>query len=752
MEVYGILIAVILFFAIADLIVGVSNDAINFLNSAIGSKVASLKSIMVVVAIGICLGAVFSNDMMEVARKGIFNPQAFYFHEILVIFFSVMVVDILLLNYFNSIGIPTSTTVSIVFELLGAAVAMAIIKSIETASFTGLSSYINTDKAVNIVLGIFLSIVLAFVIGALVQFVTRVVMTFNYQKKSIYVAGIFAGLAFTSITYFILFKGLTSLSVFTINNSFIRQNINLLIFSAFMFWTVFSIFLIHYFKVNVYKLVVLTGTFALALAFAGNDLVNFIGVPLAAYQALQFWDVSGAEANTLSTHAFSQAIHTPIWILLGSGLVMMATLWFSKKAQYVIKTSVDLSRQEPGEERFASTEVSRNIVRFSRFLNHLLKMAIPKRILEKIDVSYEKLPVNPIKEKADELPAFDLVRASVNLMVASVLISMATDRQLPLSTTYITFMVAMGTSMADGAWGNDIAVYRISGVLKVLGGFLFTALVAFLLSGILAVIIYYAGIPVAVICVLLTFFVLLLSYINHRKSSKELAKEQRLKISESKTIKGIIDENAENVSKVLIRSSEIFNLTVSGLALGGIKELKTARQKALGLIQEIEVLRDNIFFSIKNIEDASVGASRVYILILDDLQQMVRSIDRISESAYEHVNDHHKNLRFNQIKELRELDLQIQALFTVIRVTFDKKSFENISAIYEEKKDLIASFSSKIDRQVARTRTDESSPKNTALYFSLLLETKELIDSVLNLITLYYRENRLAKEAEREGK
>jgi len=746
--VYWILFFVILFFAVADLIVGVSNDAINFLNSAIGSKVASLKSIIIVVAIGICIGVVFSNDMMEVARRGIFNPQAFYFNEILVIFFSVMVVDILLLNYFNSIGIPTSTTVSIVFELLGAAVAMAIIKNIETASFTGLSTYINTEKAVNIVIGIFLSIVIAFVIGALVQFAARVIMTFNYQKKPAYVAGIFAGLAFTSITYFILFKGLISLSVFTINNSFIKQNISLLIFSTFVFWAGFSISLIHYLKVNVFKLVVLTGTFALALAFAGNDLVNFIGVPLAAFQALQLWNTSVVDANSLSMHAFSQEIHTPIWILLGSGLIMITTLWFSKKAKYVIKTSVDLSRQEPGEERFASTAVSRNIVQYGRFLNRQVKQVVPDRVLDKINISFEKPSVNPIKEKADELPAFDLVRASVNLMVASVLISMATDRQLPLSTTYITFMVAMGTSMADRAWGNDIAVYRISGVLKVLGGFLFTALIAFLLSGVLAVIIYYAGIPAAVACVLLTFFVLLLSYINHRKSSKELAKEQKLKISESKTIKGIIDENAENVSKVLSRSSEIFTLAVSGLALGEIKELKTGRQKALGLVQEIDMLRDNIFFSIKNIEDASVGASRVYILILDDLQQMVRSINRISEKAFAHVNDHHKSLRFNQIKELRELDVQIQSLFAVIKATFDKKYFENISAIYEEKKDLIASFSIKIDRQVARTRTDESSPKNTALYFSLLLETKELIDSVLHLITLYYKENHIAKEVE----
>ena len=749
---YWILIAVILFFAIADLIVGVSNDAINFLNSAIGSKVASLNSIMIVVAIGICLGTVFSNDMMEVARKGIFNPQAFYLKDILIIFFSVMVVDILLLNYFNSIGIPTSTTVSIVFELLGAAVAIAIVKNIEAKSFVGLSTYINTEKAVNIVLGIFISIVIAFVIGALIQFVTRVVMTFNYQKKPIYVAGIFAGLAFTSITYFILFKGLNSLSTFSASNLYIKQNINLLIFTAFVFWTGLSVSLIYFFKVNVFKLVVLIGTFALALAFAGNDLVNFIGVPLAAFQALQSWNASGIDADSFSMHAFSQEVHTPIWILLGSGLIMITALWFSKKAKYVIKTSVDLSRQEPGEERFASTVVSRSIVQFSRFLNRQVLQVVPNRVLDKINLSFEKPSVNPIKEKADELPAFDLVRASVNLMVASVLISMATDRQLPLSTTYITFMVAMGTSMADRAWGSDIAVNRISGVLKVLSGFLFTALAAFLLSGILAVVIYYAGIPAAIICVLFTFFVLLLSYINHRKSSKEIAKEQKLKISESKTIKGIIDENAENVSKVLIRSSEIFTLTVSGLALGEIKELKTGRQKALGLVQEIEMLRDNIFFSIKNIEDASVGASRVYILILDDLQQMVRSINRISEKAYAHVNDHHKSLRFNQIKELRELDLQIQSLFAIIKATFDKKSFENISSIYEEKKDLITSFSVKIDRQVARTRTDESSPKNTALYFSLLLETKELIDSVLNLITLYYKENRLAKEVGREGK
>lgn len=749
MDVYWIILFVILFFAVADLIVGVSNDAINFLNSAIGSKVASLKSIMIVVAIGICLGAVFSNDMMEVARKGIFNPQAFYFKEIMIIFFSVMVVDILLLNYFNSIGIPTSTTVSIIFELLGAAVVMAIIKRVETTSSSGLSTYINTEKAVSIALGIFLSIVIAFLVGALVQFVARVVMTFNYQKKPVYVAAVFSGLAFTSISYFILFKGLVSLSDFSINNSFVRQNINLLIFFAFLFWFGFSVFIIQVLKTNVYKVVVLTGTFALALAFAGNDLVNFIGVPLAAFQAFQLWNESGVGIENYSMHAFSQEFHTPVWVLFTSGLVMIVALWFSKKARYVIKTSVDLSRQDPGEERFASNAVSRSIVRMSSLFNHQIGRIIPHRLLKKIDRRFEKPPVNPIKEKADELPAFDLIRASVNLMVASVLISMATDRQLPLSTTYITFMVAMGTSMADRAWGSDIAVYRVSGVLKVLGGFLFTAFIAFLLSGILVVIVFYMGAIAAVAFVLLTFAVLLLSYISHRKSSKELDKEQQLKILESKTIKGIINESAENVSKVLSRSCEIFTLTISGLALGEMKDLKISRQKAHGLIQEIGVLRENIFFSIKNIEDASVEASRIYILILDSLQHIVQSINRISEKSYEHVNDHHKNLRFNQIKDLRELDLQIQVLFQAIRLTFDHKNFDNISAVYDDKKDLIDSFSVKIDRQVARTRTDESSPKNTALYFSLLLETKEMVDSVLHLITLYYKENRHVNETEK---
>lgn len=740
-------LGVIVFFALTDLIVGVSNDAINFLNSAVGSKVTSLRNILILVSLGICIGAVFSNDMMEVARKGIFNPQAFYFKDILIIFLAVMVVDVIMLNFFNSIGIPTSTTVSIVFELLGAALMMGIIKSYTSSgTLFELHRYINSDRALHIILGIFISIVLAFIFAALVQFITRIIFTFHFENKPLWLGSIFAGLAITSIVYFMLFKGLVSLSDFTKNNTLIADHITLLLFAAFVLFSLLTYLLKLIFRVNIFKTVVLSGTFALALAFAGNDLVNFIGVPLAAYQSFVLWKSSGLSPAEFPMTGLSDQIYTPPWILLSAGMIMVATLWFSIKARYVLKTAVDLSSQSSIDERFKANNLSRGIVRVSLMLTETTGRVLGKSVVKKIDASFVLPKVNPVKVKAKELPAFDLIRASVNLMVASVLISLATDRQLPLSTTYITFMVSMGTSMADRAWGRERAVYRVSGVLKVIGGFFITAIAAFLLSGGVVLLIYGFGLPAVILLTSFTIGLLVKSFLKHRQRLKSKKWEDRLKQSERKNIKEVIDESAEKVILTLQHGLKIYAETIKGLSLIDLKILKNTEKSAQVLKADTEKLREETFFLIRDLEDSSVEVSRVYIHIVEYLQNISRSLSSISGKALDHTQNNHKALRFNQIKELKALENKLGYFIHQIIDILRSGQYEKISHLYENENDLQSIIDDKIDLQVTRTRGEDASLKNTMLYFSLLLETKELVSTIFELVALYYKENRVVRE------
>ena len=487
-NIYVIMIVALAILAITDLIVGVSNDAVNFLNSAIGSKAISFRTIMIVASAGIALGAMSSSGMMEVARKGIFNPGEFYFDEIMIIFMAVMITDILLLDFFNTLGMPTSTTVSIVFELLGAAVVISLIKIYGVdGGFTDLGTYINTEKATSIILGILLSVVVAFSIGALVQFISRVLITFKFNEKPKWVGAIFGGVAITSIIYFIVVKGLKSADILSGGiNEFIALNPALFLLGNVIFWTLISWLTTVLSKINIYKIIIVLGTFALAMAFAGNDLVNFIGVPIAAYQSFEAWQSSGTLATAYSMEGLSAAVRTPTLLLLASGAIMVITLWFSSKAKNVVKTSIDLSRQDEGDERFQPNFLSRQIVKFSIKASENLAGILPIELKEQLNQRFEKPHVHVPKNRIQELPAFDLVRAAVNLMVASVLISIATSLKLPLSTTYVTFMVAMGTSLADRAWGPESAVYRVAGVLNVIGGWFFTAMSAFTAAAIIA--------------------------------------------------------------------------------------------------------------------------------------------------------------------------------------------------------------------------------------------------------------------------
>ncbi len=725
--------------AITDLVVGVSNDAVNFLNSAIGSKAISFRTIMIVASVGIAFGAMSSSGMMEVARKGIFNPSEFVFAEIMIIFMAVMITDILLLDFFNTLGMPTSTTVSIVFELLGAAVAISLVKIYGSGGgFDELSNYINTDKATQIILGILLSVVVAFSIGAVVQFVSRLLISFKFEEKPKWVGGIFGGFAITAIIYFILVKGLKSASIISGEiSTVITENQELFLLANVFLWTLLSWAVTSLFKISVYKIIIVLGTFALAMAFAGNDLVNFIGVPLAALESFNSWSASGELAQNFTMEGLSAAVRTPTYLLLASGVIMVITLWFSSKAKAVVKTSVDLSRQDEGEERFQPNFLSRQIVKFTIKASENFAGIIPQNISKKIDAQFEKPYVYIPKSKAQDLPAFDYVRASVNLMVASVLISIATSMKLPLSTTYVTFMVAMGTSLADRAWGPESAVYRVAGVLNVIGGWFFTAISAFIAAATIAYVIHLGGFVAIVVLLVIAFFLIGKNYLSHNKKMKETKLEEKLQKAESNSIIGVMEESSSNISMAIRRANKIYTQTIDGLAKHDAKKLKKSRKGIQKLNDEVEGLRDNIFYFIKNLDESSVGTSNFYITALSYLQDMTQSLEYISKASFKHVNNNHKKLRFNQIKDLKETDTYIERFLLDIEQLFGEKDFPRLTELITSKQEIFDKVELKIQKQVERTRTDESSPKNTALYFSLLLETKDLLVATMNLLETY---------------
>jgi len=730
------------FLAVADLVVGVSNDAVNFLNSAIGSKAVSFKTIMIVASIGVAVGAMTSSGMMEVARKGIFNPSEFMFDEIMVIFMAVMLTDILLLDFFNTLGLPTSTTVSIVFELLGASVAVAMLKiyADNSQSVTDLANYINNEKAVEIILGILLSVVVAFSVGAIVQYISRLLLSFKFQEKPLWYSAVFSGFAITSIMYFIIVKGLKNAAFMPPSvRDFLSTNPVTFIGLSFLAFTILSFLAIKLFNAKIYTLIIIVGTFALAVAFAGNDLVNFIGVPMAGYDAFQKWHEAFLAFGTLpsefSMEGLAGKVPTKSYLLLAAGLIMVLTLWFSSKAKAVVKTSVDLSRQDEVKERFEPNYLSRSIVRMTIGLNDAINSVVPE--------SYKNWSNNQFVKpnvivKAQDAPAFDLVRAAVNLMVASVLISIATSMKLPLSTTYVTFMVAMGTSLADRAWGSESAVYRVAGVLNVIGGWFFTAFSAFVAAAIMACILFYGQGYAVTGLLVLAMTLLLRNYMSHRKSSKIMKEEDQLEKAESSSTQGVIHESAANIANVVKRGNRIYTSAINGLAVQDLKLLKKNRKQIEKLSNEIDELRDNIFYFIKNLEEPSLSASNFYINILGYLQDMTQSLDYISKSSHKHVNNNHKKLKFSQIKELKDLDARMETLFSTTQTAFESRSFEKIGAVLNEKSEVFDLVRQKIQKQVERTRTEESSPKNTTLYFGLLLETKDLLTATMNLLEEYY--------------
>jgi phosphate/sulfate permease len=661
---------------------------------------------------------------------------------------AVMITDILLLEFFNSVGMPTSTTVSIVFELLGASVAMALIKiGMDNGSFGDVVNYINTSKATQIIGGILLSVFVAFSIGAIVQWISRLLLSYNFDSKPNWVGALFGGVALTALTYFILMKGIKGTSYakqsfdliggVTIKD-FLENNVFQIVMYTSAFMSLLSYAFIQFFKFNIYKIIIGVGTFGLALAFAGNDLVNFIGVPIAAWQSYEAWVASGLAANEFSMGVLASKVPTPNFLLVCAGVVMVLTLWFSSNAKKVVKTSLDLSDQGNIDERFEPNFLSRGLVRLATNSANLFSKIIPDSLNNVIEDRF-RVPEKYTKEIANEdRPNFDVIRASVNLMVAGVLISIATSYKLPLSTTYVTFMVAMGTSLADRAWGSDSAVYRVAGVLNVIAGWFGTAIIAFTAAGTIA---YLINISQLMIAVLIFFAILLLvrNYIKGKNKTNNGVIEESLVEAESSSLQGVIHESAKNISKVTSRSSKIYNNVIKGLSRHDLSELKKNKKQISKLSEEVDSLKDKLFYFIKNLDESSLGASNFYINLLGYLQDITQSIEYISKVSHKHINNNHSKLTLNQIRDLLAIQEVMSGLFETISSSFKNKSFKEIEGILKDKSKSIGLIEDKIETQISRTRSsEEKSPKNTALYFSILQESKDLMKEIMSLIEDYY--------------
>lgn len=737
MESFYLFIVIILFIlAFSDLIVGVSNDAVNFLNSAIGSKAAPFTIILIIATAGILMGATFSNGMMEIARKGIFHPDQFYFSEIMIIFLAVMITDIILLDLFNTFGLPTSTTVSIVFELLGAAVAIALIKVTQTEGITqGVSSFINSAKALEIVSGILSSVVIAFAAGSIIQYIVRLLFSFDYSKTMKYFGGIWGGIAVASITYFLLIKGAKGSSFISAETlKWIQEHSLRILLISFAGWSVLFHILLTVFKVNILKVIVLVGTFSLAFAFAGNDLVNFIGVPLAGFESFKVFAASGGVAADFTMDSLREAIKTPTFFLLIAGVVMAFALWFSKKARTVTQTELDLSRQEEGVESFSSSGFARLLVRFFIASGKLTQKIIPGSIHRFVNSRFDSKKVH--KKVSEKGQAFDLLRASVNLMVASALISLGTSLKLPLSTTYVTFMVSMGTSLSDRAWGRESAVYRISGVVTVILGWFFTAFAAFTASFTIALLIHATGIYGIIALVLLVIFLIFRSYRIHKKRQSE--KDMRSKIAhgtDETNNTAIVEACKEYVLKTFLHISSLYFKTIDDFLGENRRNLKEDRRNIKSLNKDVKYRKDNVHSTLQKLEDNKTDAGPYYVQIMDFMREIGHNLDYLSDPLMVHIENNHKPLNSEQLQQLKSLNEEVNELFNyIIHAIKSDQMEERIHDLLQKQQYILDLINENRKAQVKMIKKGHSGTKASILYFNILNETKNLMLNTMNTI------------------
>lgn len=714
------IVVILMLLAVVDIIVGVSNDAVNFLNSAIGSMVAPFFVIMIIASLGIMVGVTFSGGMMEVARKGIFHPQFFTMPELIVIFLAVMLTDILLLDFFNSHGLPTSTTVSIVFELLGAAVAIALIRVFNNPESSGnLVDYINTSKAMVIIFGILLSIIVAFCSGAVVQFITRQIFTFDYDERLKRYGGIWGGVALAFITFFILIKGAKGATFITPEMySWIKTHSLLIMSSIFLLSALILQGLILFFRINILKIIVLVGTFALAMAFASNDLMNFIGVPLAGLNAYQV-AIASSDPLNITMEALSAKVHTRSYLLLLAGVLMVLTLWISKKARTVTQTEISLGQQDEGTERFESIWLSRNIVRMADSILGYLKIMFPltlrKTIHKRMDPSNKK-----VSASVDKKAPFDVIRASVNLMVASAIISYATSLKLPLSTTYVTFMVAMGTSFSDQAWGRESAVYRVTGVLTVVGGWFMTAFIASVTAFIFATFISSFKFPgIIVILILIVLFI----WNNHQKHKNRTIETEEKEIFNLKKVKDpqmAISSTFDHLAILLKEFRESFDVTLSALFEENIDELKRQRKKVKKNQIWVNIIMANVFKVLRLRQKEDYKISYKYAQTIRRLQKLSDGLRDIVLRSFLHVANKHKGLLDVQIDELKEVKITMLDILLKVETSFRKKEIKDYQNIVDQYRYMREMAERMNIEQIKRIQDDTSKTRLTILFYAIV--------------------------------
>ena len=722
--------------AIFDLTVGVSNDAVNFLNSAIGAKAASFKTIILIAAVGIFCGATMSNGMMEIARHGIFRPEAFHFNELMCIFLAVMVTDVVLLDIFNTLGMPTSTTVSMVFELLGGTFALAMLKIAAGPESLTFAELLNTEKALTVILGIFLSVAIAFFFGTLVQYLSRIIFTFNYTTKLKWTIGLFGGIAVTAIIYFMLIKGIKDASFMTdAHKLWVKDNTLTIVGGCFVFFTVLMQIL-HWCKVNVFKVIVLLGTFALAMAFAGNDLVNFVGVPLAGFSSYTDFMANGnGVANDYLMGALNEPAKTPFIFLFLSGVIMVISLITSKKAQNVIKTSVDLSRQDDGNEMFGSSAIARSLVRSMTTLGNNISKIIPEKVKVWLDSRFNK----------DEAilangAAFDLVRASVNLVLAGLLIAFGTSLKLPLSTTYVAFMVAMGSSLADRAWGRESAVFRVTGVLSVIGGWFITAGAAFIICFFVTMIMYFGGMTAMVIMIGVAAFILIRSNNKYRKKMKSEKQDdvfqQMLSSKDKAVVWNLLRQHVrENLVKVLDFAANTYGQMTDGFIREDLKSLRKAVSSTNDEKDILKKIRRKETLGMRRIDrNVAIEKNTWFHLGSNSSEQMMYCLKRMCEPCKEHVDNNFNPLPAECAEEFVPIRDMLKSLLERTKDIIDKGNYEEADLVLAEGEELKTCLSRLHKMRIERMQEENSSVKLSLVYLNLLQESQELVSIMRHML------------------
>ena len=722
--IYIFAVVVLILLAIGGLYVGVSNDAVNFLNSAYGSKAAPKKVILFIASVGILIGALTSSGMMEVARSGVYYPEFFTFHEVMILFLGVMFANVILLDVFNSLGLPTSTTVALVFGLLGSAIAVALFKEPILGPDGHPVTLINSGKALAMIAGILLSVVVAFVTGTVLMFLSRLIFTFRYHKQLRRWGALWCGVAFTIIVYFALIKGLKSSGLAVDLVAYIHDHTAICLLVVFAASSLLM-FLLQLCKVNILKITILAGTFSLALAFAGNDLVNFIGVPLA---GLDSWKIAQATGNPdMLMGALNNPVKADTLFLVAAGLIMILTLWTSKKTENVSDTELSLSStQDDGAEKFGSSAFSRAIVRVAVGCSRWFEDHTPKRMRAAVARRFE---APSAAELGADFGQYDLIRAAVNLTAGSMLIIIGTSMQLPLSTTYVTFMVAMGSSLADKAWGRESAVYRITGVITVVAGWFVTGLAAFVLSIIITLLLHWGGMVAIIILSLVCIYMML------PKKKKGAQKEEAVKVNLSENENEVLGNIVTEVCQTMQATTNIYAQTIEATLREDRKALRTLVRQSNDLFYAARERKYAMLPTLHKFhEENYIDTGHYYVQVVDYISEMCKALVHITRPCYEHIDNNHRGMSEEQVEDLTTINNSVSELYSRINDMLQSNDFANIDLVLAMRDELFELIAQAIKNQLRRIQNNSTSTKASMLYLTILNETKTMVLQSRNLL------------------